>query len=335
MYIKRIGFFLLLFNCAFFNSFAQDIHFSQVNRQPLYQNPGNTGDFKGDIRLMLNYKEQWRSVTVPFRTTVIGADFKLKKQGINLGAFLFNDDVGDGKLRTIETLLSASKTFKITSDSSHIITPGLAVGINFRQIDFDKLYFDNQFNGVNFDPTLATNELLATDNRLNVNTSLGFTHKWLRAKDEFLTSGLSFHNLNRPNQGFFGATVSRDIRVSLFSVYQVPFKFDFRLKPGLGINFQGKYREFLVGSQVQYILEDRLGKYKAVDGGIWFRGRDAIIVRVGAEIQTWSVAVSYDTNISKLVPASNLRGGIEFSVHYTIQRFKPEKVIHRICPDYI
>lgn len=87
MLIKRIGFFLLLFNCAFLNSFAQDIHFSQLNRQPLYQNPGNTGDFKGDIRLMLNYKEQWRSVTVPFRSTVIGADFKIKKTRNQFGGF--------------------------------------------------------------------------------------------------------------------------------------------------------------------------------------------------------------------------------------------------------
>lgn len=335
MVFKRIGISLLLLSCVFFNSYAQDIHFSQLNRQPLYQNPGNTGDFKGDIRLMFNYKEQWRSVTVPFRTTVLGADFKLKKLGINLGIFLFNDDVGDGKLRTIETLISASKSFKLTADSSHILTPGIALGINYRQIDFDKLYFDNQFNGVNFDPSLATNEILVNDNRLNPNTSVGLTHKWFRSKDEILTTGISFHNLNRPNQGFFGEQVSRDIRFSLFSQYQMPFKYDFRLKPGLGINLQGKYREFLIGSQVQYILEDRLGKFKAVDGGLWFRGRDAIIVRLGAEIQTWSIGVSYDTNISKLIPASNLRGGLEFSVHYTIQRFKPEKVIHRICPDYI
>ncbi len=329
---------LLTFSILCFCStslFAQDIHFSHLNRQPLYQNPGNSGDFKGDIRLMANYKDQWRSVSVPFRTTVLAADFRLKNPSINLGVFFFNDDVGDGKLRTIESLISVSKTLNLNADSSHVLQPGIALGFNFRQINFDKLYFDNQFNGVNFDPTLPTNELLVSDKRLNLNSSLGLVHKWTRSKDELLTSGISIHNINRPNQGFFGTKVTRDMRVSLFSSYQIPFKFDFRLRPGLGLNFQGKYREILIGSQVQYILLDRLGKFQAVDAGLWFRGRDAAIVRVGAEIQSWTVALSYDTNVSKLIPASNLRGGFELSVHYVINRFKPAKIIHRVCPDYI
>jgi chromosome segregation protein len=42
-----------------------------------------------------------------------------------------------------------------------------------------------------------------------------------------------------------------------------------------------------------------------------------------------------DTNISKLIPASTARGGLEISVEYILTRFKPKKVIHRICPDYI
>ena len=68
----------------------------------------------------------------------------------------------------------------------------------------------------------------------------------------------------------------------------------------------------------------------------------------GAVLSTWKgvtqnfndyqdlfVGISYDINFSKLVPASHLRGGIEFAVRYIIRKFKPKRIIHRVCPDYI
>ena len=45
--------------------------------------------------------------------------------------------------------------------------------------------------------------------------------------------------------------------------------------------------------------------------------------------------ISYDVNFSKLVPASNARGGFEIAVKYVISRFKPKQIIHRVCPDFI
>jgi hypothetical protein len=30
-----------------------------------------------------------------------------------------------------------------------------------------------------------------------------------------------------------------------------------------------------------------------------------------------------------------LRGGVEFAVRYIIRKFKPKRIIHRVCPDYI
>ena len=84
-----------------FSVFAQDIHFSHLNRQPIYQNPANTGLFAGDIRLTGNYKDQWRSVTVPFQTFAAAGDMKWKQKGINFGALLFHDNVGDGFYQTL------------------------------------------------------------------------------------------------------------------------------------------------------------------------------------------------------------------------------------------
>lgn len=331
-YYLLIGLFVTM--CTF-RSTAQDIHFSHLNRQPIYQNPANTGLFAGDIRLTGNYKDQWRSVTVPFQTFAVAGDMKWKQKGINFGALLFHDNVGDGFYQTLEFLGSVAKNLKLTSDSSQTLSVGIQVGLNYRKVNMDKFYFDNQFNGLIFDASLPTNEAYQNDSRANLTSSAGIVHAFYYGKSNSVKTGISGHNLNRPNQGFYGVKVPRDIRISLYSQVDHAINKELAIIPGLGFNLQGKYRELIIGSQVRYTLINKLGTYRAVDGGLWFRSRDAVVVRLGLAMQNWSVAASYDTNISKLIPASTARGGLELSVEYIITRFKPKKVIHRICPDYI
>ncbi len=336
--IKRIHTFILsvffLFATSYF-SFAQDIHFSHLNRQPLYQNPANTGLFDGDYRFFANYKDQWRNVSVPFTTYNFGIDRREGKFGLNYGGFFFYDQVGDGKLQTIELLTSASKFFDLKQDSSLFLSAGLQLGWNYRALNFSKFYFDNQFNGLFFDPSLATGEVFANAQKSNISIGTGAVLSWIRSKKQSYQAGISFHNLNRPNQGFFGTKINRDIRVSNFinGIYKI--NDEWSVLPGLGLNFQGKYRELLVGSQVQYILENQFGVFKAVDAGIWFRSKDAIITRVGYSHQSWTFALSYDTNISTLTPASRLRGGLELSIHYIFKKIPFIPCRLKRCPEFI
>ncbi len=328
---------LLLIFCCCFSIFgkAQDVHFSHVNRQPIYQNPASAGLFQGDIRLTANYKDQWRAVTVPFTTMAFAADGRTKWHGWSWAGLFFYDKVGDGKFQTIELTGSISKRFLVQSDSSQTLSFGLQSGLNFRQLDQSKFYFDNQWNGLNFDPNLPTGEVFQSASRANLNISVGSVYQWNRSKKESSTIGFSAHNLNRPDQSFYGEPLKRDIRLSFFGTSEHFINQDLSITPGFSLNFQGKYREFVPGAQAKYVLIDKLGEYRAVDGGLWFRSRDAVIVRLGLAMQNWSVALSYDTNISKLIPASNARGGLELSAHYIISRFKPKKITHRICPDFI
>ena len=64
---------------------AQDIGFSQFYDQPLLRNPALAGIFTGDIRLTASYRNQWQSVTEPYRTFGLSSEIKLPVQ-------LFNND---------------------------------------------------------------------------------------------------------------------------------------------------------------------------------------------------------------------------------------------------
>lgn len=328
------NFILILF--AVFTSQAQDIHWSQFNDNPVFQNPGNTGQFNGDIRYVGNFRDQWRSITVPFSTISGSVDAKISpNKNIGAGLLFFHDVVGDGQLRTIELQGNISYLLKLTADSTHTLRPGVSLGFNHRQFNADQFYFDSQFDGIQFNPALPTNEIFANDRTNNLNVGIGSIYQYYKNERLNFTGGIGIFNLNRPDQGFFNTKVERDIRANFFAKGIYKLNYDWDLVPGIQFNVQGKYREFVIGSSVKYTVVDRLGEYRAFYGGLFYRNKDAAFMSVGMDYQSWFVGLSYDINYSKLVPASRLRGGFEIAVRYTMFHFKPKKIVHRICPDYI
>ncbi|HRJ35295.1 MAG TPA: type IX secretion system membrane protein PorP/SprF, partial [Flavobacteriales bacterium] len=87
----HILFFLLVL--PFTNGKAQDIHFSQFDLSPINLNPGNTGLFDGTYRFAGNFRNQWRSVTVPYSTFSLSADANnfLEKKGLGAGIRINHD----------------------------------------------------------------------------------------------------------------------------------------------------------------------------------------------------------------------------------------------------
>lgn len=67
---------LFLISCII--STAQDLNFSQFYEQPLLRNPALSGLFKGDLRVSGAFRDQWGSITVPFRTTSMSMEYKMQ-----------------------------------------------------------------------------------------------------------------------------------------------------------------------------------------------------------------------------------------------------------------
>ena len=59
-------------------AFGQDIHFSQFTMTPLNLNPAQAGA-EYDMRVIVNYKNQWGTVAAPYSTANIAYDMKLGK----------------------------------------------------------------------------------------------------------------------------------------------------------------------------------------------------------------------------------------------------------------
>jgi len=321
-----------------FTSKAQDIHFSQYYMNPIYLNPALTGNFEGDWRFTANQKSQWRSVSRPYNTLALSAENKeeLLLPGLYHALNFYHDAAGDGNLRTIELNLTNAYQLYLTSDSIHSITTGFQIGFNHKSLDLSKLNFDNQFNGYTFDANLPTNEILTLEKYTNLNFSLGVLYSYKPEKRKEIVGGIGWFNITKPQQSFLGnSTIERDQRVVIHAKGVYPLNYELDLMPGFFTQFQGKYKEIVVGANVRYLYKDKKGEYIAPYGGLWFRNKDAINVVIGGYYNNWNGGISYDINLSKLNPASKIRGGLEFSLQYIIHLFKPLDVQHRICPDYI
>lgn len=315
--------------------YSQDIHWSQFNDNPIFQNPAETGSFYGDTRFIGNFRDQWRSVTIPYQTFSFSIDRKWK--GISYGFLGFHDQAGDGKMRTLEVQGNLAKSIKLTSDSIQNIRLGINVGMNHRQVNTDAFYFDAQYNGYIFNPLLSTNENFQSDRKTNASIGIGCLYSYSTSFRNYLKIGISGFNLNRPNQGFYQETIHRDIRMTAQIKYCRPITENLDIMPSLQFSKQGTYNELLLGSSIRYYLpgSSRNYIYKALMAGLWLRGKDASILTVGYEYQDLFVGLSYDINFSKLVPASRARGGFEIAVRYILFRYRPKQIDHRVCPDFI
>jgi type IX secretion system PorP/SprF family membrane protein len=337
MKLRKLKFSIAIFCLTLVKSLsAQDIHWSQFNDNPIFQNPALAGHFYGDYRFHGNYRDQWRSVTVPFSTFSLSADSRVfSKPNLGYGLIVFHDVAGDGNFRTIEIQGNIAYHLRLNSDSTQNLRFGMNLGMNHRQINWDNLYWDNQFNGIVFDPTLPSNENYQTDRKTNLSIGTGAVYEIRKDDRNKITAGIGFFNLNRPNQGFYSTSIPRDIRFNFFARGIRKLDVDWDLLPSVQVNLQGVYREILIGSSAKYTIVKRVNDYKAIYGGIWYRNRDAAFLSIGMDYNNWFAGISYDINFSKLVPASRTRGGIELAVRYVMFHFRPSKSLHRVCPDYI
>lgn len=318
---------------------AQDIHFSQFFNSPMDLNPANAGLFDGDYRFNGIYRSQWSSVTVPFSTISLSADAAApiaKLKNLGLGVSLFNDRAGDSRLNTFQFNIAASYGFVLDESIGRKVTVGLQSGVTSRKIDPNRLSYDEQYNGLYYDPSLGNGENFGNTANVYPNLNFGVMYDQDLNERDHVQGGFSLFNLNRPDQSFYdGPSVPLDIRWNLHFMgeFQVAEKWD--ILPSFQFMDQHKFQELVIGGAGRYILLDDNGLYRAFSIGGYYRASDAGYIYAGLNYDDWKFGISYDLNFSELTPASRVRGAIELSVQYILKRPELEDVRHRSCPTFL
>lgn len=316
---------------------AQDVHFTQWFHAPHTYNPAEVGNFNGDHRFHANHRNQWSSVTVPFRTFAVMGDSKAltKNKNLGLGANLLYDVTGDSKFTTTSFSATAAYHFNLPGDSLGSFSVGIQPSFTQKKLDLTKLNFDNQFNGNFFNPDLPVNENLQRFSRWYFDIAIGARAMFALNNKNNLEVGISAYNLLKPQQSFYNEDdILLDRRGNVMIKLNHQLNKRIVLQPGILYSRQGTFSSFNIGANLYYDLSESKYLTKKVFAGVYGRTKDSGDLIAGLIYNNWTFAGSYDFNFSTLVPASNYRGGFELALIY-IFRKAFERPIYKSCPPYL
>jgi type IX secretion system PorP/SprF family membrane protein len=327
------------------SALAQDIHFSQYTETPSLVNPALTGT-QYVMRASVIYKDQWSSVTVPYRT--LGASFEMKFKASNWekvdayktnafkksfsrlagGLSFFSDKAGDGSMGTNQVMLSLASFIRTGKNSTFSV--GLQGGVVQKSVNYSKFIFSNQYTGTGYDPTVASGENFDGKNFIYPDFAAGAC--WNYGKEEksigennvFRANvGASIFHISQPSQNFLAGS-----GIKLYSKIIVHGQFligiphsNVALAPSYLLQFQGPQKEMLLGFMVKYYLKDD-SKYtgyvkrSSLGLGLLYRNKDALVAQLLLEMGQYAVGVTYDLNTSGLKKVSTLRGGPEITIRF-------------------
>lgn len=317
---------------------AQDIHYSQFYASPLTLNPALTGVNACNYRVGVMYRSQWSSVSAdPYQTPSISFDInnvlqRIVKTGtLSLGALILNDKAGAGDLSNMTIAGSVAYQRPLTASRKLNLSIGIQPGYVQKKLDFTKLSFENQFNGVTFDPTQSNGENFKDKiGYFDLNAGLYLSYAIGKRSDLFL--GGSLFHIIPPKESFLNSGDNKlGMRITGHGGVRLGVTDKLDIIPQVLFMTQAKAQEINLGVSIQYGFNPDVNLFV----GAYDRLSDAIIGMAGLEYKRVRLGFSYDINTSALNEASNGNGGFELSLSYTgcLGGFVLDKPI-MFCPRY-
>ena len=293
---------------------AQDIHFSQVDANPLLLNPAYAGFYDGAGRFGVIYRNQWASVSIPFQTIALTGEMALwrdnsHRRGLSIGASFFSDHAGTLHYGTTSAHLSLAYYHALNRHGNNFLSYGLEGG--YAQSGFDPSLAEMQ------DPT----ELFPVQQTHYPLLAAGIAWYYQPSGDLHTKVGFSVRNINRPNISYLGLDNTYLLRrYSLFARAEYRHWQTWSLMPVLLFQMQGEYRELVYGADVKWYLEESGHHQISLRAGLAFRQGDALIANLLMEYDAFLFNFCYDANISGLAAASNTIGAFEIGMVYRMSK---------------
>jgi type IX secretion system PorP/SprF family membrane protein len=327
---------LSVFGCMFVAIQAQDLHFSQFYEAPLLRNPALAGLYEGDIRVQGVYRNQWNSVSYPFQTGSINAEYKFKvgkgEDFLTLGGQVMYDKAGTVQLKTVHLLPAVNFHKSLSKERISYLSLGFMGGVVNRNLDRSRVTTNNQYDGFFYNGALPDGEnFVGSYSYADMSVGLSYNTSFGAEDRHLLFGGIAYHHFNKPMNSFYR-------NISHLPKWVLSGGLKFNIDDLSYVTFHGDYtqqlpfKELVVGGLYSRSLGDESMQGTVVHAGSYYRYEDAIIPVIKLEVNRLSVGMSYDINISKLAAASLNRGGFELSLSWFMNR--PEHADIILCPKF-
>lgn len=306
---------------------GQDIHFSQVDADPMLLNPAYAGFFDGLGRFGMIYRNQWATISAPFQTTGVTGEISIwrsnnHRSGVSIGGTFFSDHAGTLHYGTTSGHLSAAFFTSISKYGNNFLSVGVDGG--YAQSGFNPNEANMEDPTEIFDVQKVSYPLLC----------LGLAWYYQPTGDLHTKVGFSVRNLNRPNISYSGlGNTFLMPRYSLFARLEWRNWESLSLMPIVLFQAQGEYRELLYGADLKWYLAEGGQSQMSLRAGLAMRQGDALIANLMIEYNAWVFTFCYDANISDLIAASGGVGALEVGMVYRLSKGN-RKTMKIKCPTY-
>jgi len=303
---------------------SQDINFSQFYDIPLLRNPSLAGIFAGDIRVTSAYRNQWQSVTVPYRTFALGAEIK-KPVGnsddfFTYGIQLTNDIAGDSRLSRTQAFPVFNYHKALNGDKNTYISAGVMGGPVMQRFDPSKLAFDDQYVNGAYSASNPTKQTFNSTKLTYWDATAGLCFSSVAGENTRYYVGVGVFHFTQPKVAFQKQNdISLNKKWVVNAGFSAPVSEENRIVFYMDYFMQGGSRQaqggFLLNHDFVQVDEDQK---ISVSGGMFYRwnDKDAFMPVVKLDYYDYSIGMSYDINSSKLKTASQSRGGYEVTLSY-------------------
>lgn len=295
--------------------FGQDPQFSQFFSSPLNINPALTARINEDWRFISNIKDQWIGPASPYITSTVSYDRKMFQDKIpnvdnaddnvfGLGGMLMYDHsmAGIQKSTYASADLSYNVKFAEGAVGKHRLGLGFGATYGRRYVDFNRLYFQEQWIGYNgFNTNLPTGESALSEMKPWFSVSTGLLYSFYTDKTNFDLGASVFH-VNKPKQTFLeDPNQYLPMRKVVHANFETFINEQWVLNTNAIYQFQQEAHYFSAGGALGYFIQGQ--QNTLLNFGVWYWTKHAIIPYVGLTMGDMQFGASFDITTSKLKEA--------------------------------
>jgi type IX secretion system PorP/SprF family membrane protein len=301
---------------------AQGMHFAQYYNAPLLLSPANTGLMPDDnYRLGFNYRNQWSSIPVPYKTVSAYADFQAFRNNVDprswlgLGAAFFNDKAGNGSLALNRT--EAFVAYHLKMGANTMLSGGFSGAYVQRSVDYGKLTFDEQWDGMTFNGTSANGEPFSGLMKTRYwDVTAGLNLAIFPNENIYLKIGAGVAHLTTPKESFYNMENRLGMRPTGHIDLLVKAGSKWIVNPSVYYTNQQNASELVGGSQFRYYIAGAEENTVQLILGGYYRWQESVIGLFGLDFSGMSITTSYDFTASTLSDATRSRGALEIALLY-------------------
>jgi type IX secretion system PorP/SprF family membrane protein len=305
-----------------------DPHFSQYYIYPHYINPATTGLMEGDYRVSGIYRNQWSNISTPYSTAGVSADFNTNRR-MNYGFNVLNQSAGNGGYNLLNGYANLAFTgLQFGNEGNQHVVLAMQAGFISRRFDPSKFELDDQWNPVTgYSPTHVTNDVFNSTSSFVFDMGAGaLYYDGTNEKNVNPYFGIAAYHINKPTDPFaLRGKGAIPMRMVVHGGLNVILSDYITMIPHFLYMHQGTAYEAMIGDFFQVSASDETDFLFGAN----YRHKDAVSPFAGITNNGFTIAATYDINISTLGQMAHGASSLEVTLSYMVKN--PEKFNFK-CP---